>query len=428
LRPDELVAYYRDLERRLITRWDAPLVNDLFAMIFFGTLRKLTTAWCGDAAGTLQNDLLSGEGGIISAEPAACVRRMAALAAAEPVVVEVLRAGTLKDAQTALARDPGLQRAYQDYLARFADRCLEELKLESPTLRDDPLPLLRSIGQLAARQTAASAPTEADPGALRTRAEARVRMALRGHPVRRVLFGWVLRAARRHVRDRENLRFERTRVYGRVRRIFVELGQRYWALDALSEPRDIFYLSVDEALGYVEGTLTCTDLAALARLRRETLARERALPPPADRFETHGAVYAGNTFQDRQPATVGADTVVGVGACPGVVRGPVHVIADPRGAEIRAGEILVAERTDPGWIMLFPAAAGVVVERGSLLSHSAIVARELGIPTVVAAPGVTTWLRDGDWVELDGAAGTVSRVPPPAASAPEKEASHARSS
>ena len=70
-------------------------------------------------------------------------------------------------------------------------------------------------------------------------------------------------------------------------------------------------------------------------------------------------------------------------------------MTDPKGAEVRAGEILVAERTDPGWILLFPAAAGVVVERGSVLSHSAIVARELGIPAVVSVAGLTTWLQHG---------------------------------
>jgi rifampicin phosphotransferase len=49
----------------------------------------------------------------------------------------------------------------------------------------------------------------------------------------------------------------------------------------------------------------------------------------------------------------------------------------------------VAEHTDPGWIMIFPSASALIVERGSLLSHAAIVARELGIPAVVSVPGVT---------------------------------------
>ena len=67
------------------------------------------------------------------------------------------------------------------------------------------------------------------------------------------------------------------------------------------------------------------------------------------------------------------------------------------------GEILVAERTDPGWIMLFPGAAGLLVERGSLLSHSAIVARELGIPAVVARRRAHDAGSRRRLVELDGA-------------------------
>jgi pyruvate,water dikinase len=60
--------------------------------------------------------------------------------------------------------------------------------------------------------------------------------------------------------------------------------------------------------------------------------------------------------------------------------------------------------------MLFPACCGLLVERGSLLSHSAIVAREMGIPAVVSLAGITAWLKDGDWVELDGASGQVRKL------------------
>ncbi len=251
---------------------------------------------------------------------------------------------------------------------------------------------------------------EGGPGGLGPRVAA----ALARHPLRRAIFRWVLVGARGRVRDRENLRFERTRVFGRVRLIFVELGRRFHALDLLAEPRDIFYLEVEEAVGYVEGTATTTDLKALVTLRQTEFARYRALEPPADRFETRGIVYHGNAFQGALSAQdAGGDRRQGIGCCPGVVRGRVRVVRDPKGARLEAGEILVAERTDPGWIMLFPSAAGVLVERGSLLSHSAIVARELGIPTVVSLAGVTRWLADGDWVELDGSAGTVARIPAP---------------
>jgi pyruvate,water dikinase len=237
-----------------------------------------------------------------------------------------------------------------------------------------------------------------------------------GSPVKRALFRWVLSNARARVRDRENLRFERTRLFGRVRRIFVEIGKRLSAGGRLEEPRDVFYLEVEEILGFIEGTATSTDLAALAAARKREFEGYRAMPAPADRFETRGAVHQGNAFSTAVSSTVPAgETVKGIGCCPGVVRAQVRVVTDPKNATLKGGEILVAERTDPGWIMLFPVCSGLLVERGSLLSHSAIVAREMGIPAIVSIPGVMAWVRDGDWVEMDGATGVARKIAAPAA-------------
>jgi pyruvate,water dikinase len=85
-------------------------------------------------------------------------------------------------------------------------------------------------------------------------------------------------------------------------------------------------------------------------------------------------------------------------------------VTDPSAAHIESGDILVAERTDPGWVMLFPLASGLVVERGSLLSHSAIVAREMGLPTVVGLEGAAAWLQTGDPVLVDGSTGCVRKL------------------
>lgn len=412
LRPDELVAHYRNLERKLLTRWDAPLVNDFLAMIFYGVLGKLTRKWCGDEDGTLQNDLLCGEGGMISAEPAARVRSLAEVAAQHPDLTSTLVEGSLAQIHSAIARVPEFEKPYREYLDKFGDRCLEELKLESPTLFDDPLTLLRSIGQFAQRLRSSEEgiPTSIE-AEIRRAAEERVQKSLGWRPLRRLTFWWVLRNARARVRDRENLRFERTRLFGRIRELVLELGRKLYALDRLDDARDVFYLELDEVLGVVDGTATTTDLRGLVAVRKAEFARYRE-SAPADRFETRGIVHAGHTFEGktREADLVEGEQLKGLGCCPGVVRGPVRVIRDPRNAVLKTGEILVAERTDPGWIMLFPAASGLLVERGSLLSHSAIVAREMAIPAIVSIAGVTRWLKDGDQVEMNGSTGIVRRV------------------
>lgn len=410
-RADELIGYYYDLRRQLLTRWDAPLVNDFFAMVFGGTLRRLCERWCGDREGGLQNELLTGEGGMISAEPARRVVEMARAARAHPRLPQLMRDGSLDTIIAALPEAPDLQALYNAYLATFGERCLDELKLESATLHDDPLPLFRAIGHLATSAPSASAAS--DQVDTRSKAEHRVAKALAGNLWRRAVFSWVLRNARARVRDRENLRFERTRVFGRVRRIVLELGRRLHEVDALAQPRDIFYLELDEVLAFVEGRATTTNLKGLVGVRVAEFEAYRGGAPPAERFETRGIVYRGNSFRGEaasaEPSGSG-DERHGLGCSPGVVRGPVRIVRDPAHADLSGRAILVAERTDPGWIMIFPLAAGLLVERGSLLSHSAIVARELGIPAVVSIPGLTAWLQDGDEVELDGATGVVRRM------------------
>jgi pyruvate,water dikinase len=73
------------------------------------------------------------------------------------------------------------------------------------------------------------------------------------------------------------------------------------------------------------------------------------------------------------------------------------------------GKILVVHHIDPGWTLLFTQAAGIVAERGNALSHAAIIAREIGIPAVVAAVGATTILNTGDIITIDGTLGSITR-------------------
>ncbi|WP_310599967.1 PEP/pyruvate-binding domain-containing protein [Desulfobulbus sp.] len=407
-RADELVALYRQLEDRLLLRWDAPLINDFFAMIAFGMLSKLCRSWCGDGHGTMQNDLVGGSGRVVSAEPAKRVAELAACIRGDREAMALFQRGADADILAYLDGNETMGRLFRQYLERFGDRCIDELKLESVPLHDDPLPLLRAIGHFAAREERQGGGQAVDA---RLEAERRALEILSQSSLRRQVFTFILKHARARVEDRENLRFERTRLFGRVREIMVELGKRFAALGVLKDHNEIFYLEKDEILGFVEGFASCPDLGAIAAVRKCRFQDYAALPPIADRFQTRGMVFVGNDFSvtdgERQPLADEQGQRQGIGCCPGIVRGRVRVVRDPRGVELPAGAILVAERTDPGWIMLFPAAAGLLVERGSLLSHSAIVARELGLPAVVSVPGVTSWLQNGDLVELDGGTGLV---------------------
>ncbi len=104
-------------------------------------------------------------------------------------------------------------------------------------------------------------------------------------------------------------------------------------------------------------------------------------------------------------------TVTGVPASPGLVEGTVRVVHDPTAAEpLEPGEILVCRVTDPGWAPLFLTADGLVIDIGGAASHGAIIARELGIPSVIGTGNGTERLRTGDLVAVDGTRGVVTVV------------------
>ncbi|HTG36469.1 MAG TPA: phosphoenolpyruvate synthase [Thermoanaerobaculia bacterium] len=412
--PHELAALYREMEEKLLWEWKAPIINDFFVMIFYGMLKKLCVSWCGDESGSLQNDLICGEGGIESTEPTKMLLALAAQARQDPELRRLLLEGSPED----LAREvPGDSRfvdfaaGIRRYLDLYGFRCVNELKLEELSLKDRPAFLYQILrNYLAAEDPAGmdAAAMEQREGNIRREAEKKAFQAIRSAP-RRWIFRRVLQNARLGVKNRENLRFARTRIYGLLRELLRAVGEDFAEAGLLDRADDVFSLTLDEVWDFTKGRAVTTNLRGLAALRREEFDAYRRMDPPADRFETFGLPYHRNLFKGRPQAALNAEPGVlrGTGCCPGIVTGPVKVLRTPNEDARLDGEILVAERTDPGWVPLYPSVSGLLIERGSILSHSAIVAREMGIPTIVGIAGLVGTLKTGQRVTMDGGTGTV---------------------
>jgi len=390
----DLAREYRRIESTLLDRWDAPLVNDFLCMMAFGASRKLMEKWLGEDGVQLHNDVMIGQGDIVSAEPAQRIAKMGAM---------VRQAGLAEDLRVrgmaALDDAPNIRAEVEAYLERFGDRCTEELKLESIPLSEDPSSLLAAVAASAGRVQAAKHEV----------AEPDWRALFPGKPVKRVLARWIIGWTKARVRDRENLRFERTRIFGHARRVFLGIGRELTARGHLTAPRDVFHLTTQEVLGAVEGFNLSPDLKGIVAMRQAEDAASNQRPDPPERIEVRGPAIlprweAGEVEHDDSRRKVGT------GCSAGQVQAKARVIRDPRTEALEPGDILVARHTDPGWIAVFSNASAIVVERGSLLSHSAIVARELGIPCVVGLKGATQWIEDGEMLAVNGATGEVERV------------------
>lgn len=102
----------------------------------------------------------------------------------------------------------------------------------------------------------------------------------------------------------------------------------------------------------------------------------------------------------------------GIGSSPGQVTGCARVVEDPSQSDFEKGDILIAKNTDPGWTPILSIVGGMVMEEGGLLNHCSIVARELGIPSIVGVEHATRRIPDGATVHLDGGRGVIRIVDP----------------
>ncbi|MFC3962360.1 phosphoenolpyruvate synthase [Nocardia jiangsuensis] len=403
----EAYAAYREVDRDLVERWGPMMVLDAILLTLTGAMFLLTRLFLPRAPESLLYALLGPGADVESAEPARAMTGLAERAHADPAVAELVR-GTDPGQTYAALREAGHRdflREVDDYLDRYGYRSLDELKLEIPDLREDPSGLfvmLRSaLGRIGADDTAVPGADAIDP-------DAYLDEHLRGG--RRRIYDRVRAKTARCAAHRERLRFCRTRAFGMVKRMIRAMGRDLAERGVLDDFTDVFTLTVDELC-------ECYDSAPAPELRDRIAARrvartaDAALVAPA-RFETRGTDFTPGALAAQGwvpvtdvPAAEPGDVLGGIPSAAGVVEGNAVVVDEPRDV---AGGILVTYRTDPGWVAALPSASALVIERGSPLTHVAIVARELGVPTVVQVPGSTRRLRTGMRIRVDGTAGTVT--------------------
>jgi phosphohistidine swiveling domain-containing protein len=407
--PAELYGIFKRLEAGLVRIWPTTIENDLFVMFFYELInRLLNNAGCADEFGAIQGTCLRAATAMESTKPVKSLRELARLISCSPRLRALLDFED-EDVLAAIREVPEfgeLAGAIEQHIERYGDRTLQELKLETKSMRDDPAILI----QLVRRAVSDGARLEAKES---TENGLEINKLLRSLPLglfRRLLLRWLLARAREGVVHRENMRFARTRIYGLVKRIFRAMGKAYCRLGLLGDPEDIFFLSMEEVFALVNGSAVTLDCNATVRVRREEYERHRRSPTPPSRLVTTGAAVSAPRVALGGAAGEGSALLRGIGCSAGQVTGRAKIVRHPEPGLKVGGDILVAEMTDPGWVFLMMSARGVIVERGSILSHTAIIGREFGIPTITGLARATERIVDGELIAMDGATGVVTRL------------------
>jgi pyruvate,water dikinase len=178
------------------------------------------------------------------------------------------------------------------------------------------------------------------------------------------------------------------------------LGEALAGRGALSAPEDVYFLTFDELVAGASG-----DLREVVSERREIHERYARVELPQAWVGTPEPAEIA-----RSNAPHDGVELSGMPIFPGVVEGRAVVVSDPASAAFEPGDVLICEFTDPSWAMLMGLAGALVIDIGGPMSHGAIVARELGIPTVISTVDGTRRLRSGDRVRVDAGAGLVRLI------------------
>ena len=354
----------------------------------------------------------------VSAGASAELERLITAVNADPKAQELLAsdgdpAATLEELRSLDGESGEAARAYLDLVG---NRLLDGFDIAEPTALELPDQLLRAI------RTAAVA------GAEDTDVEAHISEVRAKVPAEhQETFDELLHEARLlyRLRDERGV-YSDIWASGIMRRAVLGAGRRVASSGRIHAPEHLLDASLDEMTALVQGTdgPSADELAKRAEYRATHSAKDApptlgtpAPPPPNDPLPPAiarlmratglalGALFGSSDAEHEE------DMLRGLAASPGVYEGPARLVSGPAEfSRIAQGDVLVTMSTTEAFNILLPLLGAIVTDSGGLLSHSAIVAREYGIPGVVGTREATARIADGARVRVDGAAGEVTVV------------------
>jgi pyruvate,water dikinase len=397
----DLAAWLDRLDALQVDCWVTLMTGAGLASGFFEAVRKLLVAWAGDVTGDLCNRLHVALGGNESAEAGRAVRHLAELVRREGAESALEGDDPVGDLRRV---SPVAAAALDDLIDRFGHRAPAELELSNPSWRMDRRPVLDTVRMELRRGTV----TE-DAPAIRAKAEAELES--RVPRLKRPIVKAALKKSQTMMASRENGKVPAVLLWDELRRLLVAAAPRLVERGVLPGRDAVHYLRHHELRAVLRGDAG----PGVEEIERRREAHRRCLALDLPELTEVGPGWIrplddsfirsrGMLPPEKLPAD--ATRLHGIAAAPGSVTGTARVLFDPFD-EFEAGDVLFARTVDPGWAPVLACAGAVVLDIGGVLSHGAVVARELGVPCVVNVKVGTERAVSGTTVTVDGSAGEV---------------------
>ena len=324
------------------------------------------------------------------------------------VVAYLTRSLSYKNYEEALAGTDFLT-AFQDYLAKDGYQSTYPADMGFPRYAEKPDSLLQVIAgytRLSHKQSSDDAGKEIHPVWKMWRTlTANAKGMHRWFPWRKMLALPMLKLLYHVFSLRTDMFAAQTRAMAAIRRWDLALAEKWAATQIINAPDDYFWLTMEEVERVlVSASHTLSPLQPIIAARRESYAAYREMDVPLVLKDSEEPILVTEEGVEKIALE---DTLVGLSVSAGQVQGRVSFLSDYDALEdVPEGHILVVPSTDPAYFPYFPLAVGLIVERGGMLSHGSIIAREYGLPAV-SNIDARQQLHAGDRVLLDGSTGVV---------------------
>jgi phosphohistidine swiveling domain-containing protein len=407
----ELISFYSSFEKKLTKDFSIPIANDFAVMVSVGILKLLSKKWLGDCDESKTNYLITCGQELKSAEPGKAFNLILVLIESSKKLTDLFQ----KNPPEKIVEKINFDRSFQNlkkkiniYIKTYGSRVPGELKLESISFQNNPVILIRLLKN--------SINKKKNTTYYRKILNDKIERQLINLPLfKRKILAFFLSWSKKSIVRREETRFKRTLIFGSARKVFLDFGQRLKDKRKLHKTRDIFYLEIEEIFENLTNKPP-RELSKLVKTRKELEKFWEKLDLPR-RIITNQSAEKYNQkltkkIQIKKTKKVEKKIVKGqvasLGGPNSVILGQSLVISEFDPTKNFSDKILITRQTDPGWTIVFPSLKGLVVERGGILSHAAVVAREFGIPCIINAKEATKLIPDNRIVKMELESGIVS--------------------
>ncbi|ANU44626.1 pyruvate, phosphate dikinase [Enterocloster clostridioformis] len=288
-------------------------------------------------------------------------------------------------------------------------RTAYEFDFSNPTPQEVLTPTFESIKSFATGQGESPLTRQAEAKKRRVEAAKAISNQLNGP--RKKLFLKLLGWAQKTAPMREDVIFTMGMGHPVIRIMLNEVAQRLIKKGALSQPDEIYWLNeteLSDLVNRLDRRETLQDMTGTIPGRREEWKKNQSYTSPPEIPEKKKKKKNAHSNPEKPEIINGNTVLYGIGTSFGTVTAPACVLYGPTDFEkFNTGDILIAVTTTPAWTPLFASASAVVTDIGGPLSHSSIVAREYGIPAVMATHSATRKIQTGQIITVDGKTGTV---------------------